>query len=124
VEEVGIGDTKTGVTVEGGGVEGEAGTRLRVLISPEGAAREAQPAGFYMRTQRMVPRLKGDLREGEVVEDEEVDKMIARRITMVVVAMAVERAGVKRRRGHAEDGSPVMRKKRTTTRNRRNPSSS
>lgn len=52
--------------------------------------------------------------------------MISRKVTMAVVAMvvaAVDPAGVKKLLVHAEDGSPVMRKKKTTTKNHRNPSS-
>lgn len=127
-EEVGIGGIKIGVTVVGGGVEGvtvvQAGTHLYVLISPGDAAKEAMPAGSYIQTLPMVPPLTGDMREVEVVEDEEVDKMIARKVTMVVVATVVaaaDLAGVKKLHVHAEDGSLVMRKKKITTKNHRNP---
>lgn len=74
MEEVGIGGIKIGVTVVGGGVEGvtvvEVGTHLHVSISPGDVAKEALAAGSYMRTVQMDPRLKGDMREVEVVEDE------------------------------------------------------
>ena len=128
VEEVGIGATKIGVTVVGGGVEGvEAGTLLHVSILPGDAAKEAIPAGFYMRIPRTVPRLRGGMRGVEAVEDEEVDRMTARIVTMVVVALvvaAVDLAGVKKLHVHAEDGSPVMKKKKIITKNYLNLSSS
>lgn len=130
VEEVGIGGIKTGMTVVGGGVEGvtvvEAGTHLHVSITPGDAVKEALAAGFYMRTLLMGPRLKVDMREVEVVEDEEVDKMIVRKVMMAVVVMAVaaaDLAGLKKILVHAEGGNPVMRKKKTTIKNLRNPSS-
>ena len=126
VEEVGIGGIKIGATVVGGGVEGvEAGIHLHASILPGDAAKEVLAAGSSMRTLQMGPQLKGDMREAEVVEDEEVDKRIARKVTMAVAALVVaaaDLAGVRKLHVHVEDGSPVMRKKKTTTKNHRNPS--